>query len=74
MRERQWKATWYDRNLNHHEYIFYAPDNRVVAGIDFRLKLMDQGRPVPESFELEEGREVARVVPSLAEVARRGQR
>ncbi len=71
MRTRQWKAIWYDRDLNHHEYVFEAPDNRAVAGIDFRLKLIDQGRPVPAYFELEEGREVNRVVPSLAEIVRK---
>ncbi len=74
MEQRRWKASWYDRDLNYHEYVFDAPDNRAIAGIDFRLKLIDQGRPIPEHFELEEGRQINRIVPSLADVARREQK
>ncbi len=73
MRERQWIARWCDYNLNHYEYIFWAPDNRTIARIDFKLKLMSQGKQVPEFFELEEGREVVRVVPSLKELVERGE-
>lgn len=73
MHTRQWRATWRDQQGEMQEYIFLAPDNRVIAGIDFQLRLLDQGRPVPEMFELEEGRQVVAVVPSLKEVARRGQ-
>lgn len=73
MHTRQWRATWRDQQGERQEYIFLAPDNRVIAGIDFQLRLLDQGRSVPEVFELEEGRQVETVVPSLKEVARRGQ-
>ncbi len=74
MEQRQWIARWCDYNLNQHEYIFIDPDNRVIARIDFQLKLMGQGKKVPAYFELEEGRLINRVVPSVAEVARKEQR
>jgi hypothetical protein len=73
MHTRQWKATWRDQQGEPQAYVFLAPDNRVIAGVDFQFRLLDQGRPVPEIFELEEGRQVVTVVPSLREVARRGQ-
>lgn len=60
MHQRQWKATWTSPQGITHTYTFYAPDNRVIAGIDLRLKLMNQGRPLPEVFFLEEGRIIER--------------
>ena len=68
MNTRRWTAIWHDQQGNQQEYIFATTDNRVIAGIDFRLKLIEQGRPIPEFFTLEEGRPVVRVVPSLREL------
>lgn len=68
MYTRQWKATWSDQDGTRHEYIFATSDNRMIAGIDFRLQMLEQGITVPESFELEEGRRIVRVVPSLREL------
>lgn len=73
MHTRQWKATWTEQDGTQHEYIFTTDDNRVIAGIDFRMRLMDQGKPVPAFFELEEGRQVIQVVPSLKELVERGE-
>lgn len=73
MQERHWKATWTSPKGESCIYLFYAPDNRVIAGIDFRLKLMEQGKDIPERFTLEEGRLMAPVAPTLSEVARREQ-
>ena len=53
MNEQRWKATWRDQG-GEREYLFSAPDNRAVARVDFQLKLMAQGKPVPRAFELEE--------------------
>lgn len=55
MQERQWKVVWMGEEGEEHTYTFYAPDHRGVAGIDFRLKLIQQGRAVSQSFTLEEG-------------------
>ena len=73
MHTKQWKATWYDRELKHHECIFYAPDNWFIARVDFRFKLLAQGKPIPEFFELEEGANGVRVIPSLNELVERGE-
>lgn len=70
MYQRQWIVVWMDQG-HAHTCTFYAPDNRVIAGIDFRLKLMEQGRSVPEIFRLEEGRLIEHVAPSLGDVLRR---
>lgn len=61
MNERRWTATWYEGGYAR-EYIFSAPDSRGVARLDFQLKLLAQGRPIPEQFALVEGR---KMVPSL---------
>lgn len=57
MNNRRWKATWYeDGHLR--EYIFDAPENRMLARLDLQLKLIERGQPVPHTFELEEGNSV----------------
>lgn len=71
MYQRQWIATWTGQQGEAHTRTFYAPDNRVIAGIDLRLKLMEQGKPIPTAFQLEEGRLIVPVVPSLQEAMRR---
>ena len=73
MERRQWIARWYDENLKHNEYRFDAPDNRVIARIDFKLRLLGQGKKIPPFFDLQEGREVVRVVPSLKELVECGE-
>lgn len=73
MYTRRWKATWRDQSGHLQEYIFSAPDSRVIARVDFQIKLMDQGRPVPNLFDLEEGKIVVGVVPSIKELEERGQ-
>lgn len=70
MHQRQWIAAWLDQGKTY-TYTFYAPDNRMIAGIDFRLKIMKQGRPVPDAFHLEEGRLVERVAPDIRDILRR---
>lgn len=69
MNERRWKATWYEKG-SLREYIFTAPDNRALARVDLQLKLIEQGRPVPNAFELEEGQPVIPVVPSISTLRR----
>lgn len=54
MNKRRWKATWYEEG-HLREYIFYAPESRMLARVDLQLKLVEQGKPVPRTFELEEG-------------------
>lgn len=68
MHTRQWTARWTDPDGTEQEYRFTTDDNRVLAGIDFRMRLIEQGQPVPQYFMLEEGRKVIQVVPSLREV------
>lgn len=70
MNERRWKATWRDQKGYLQEYLFYAPDSRVLARIDFQLRLMEQGRPVPNVYELEEGTLVVQVVPRISTLRR----
>ena len=74
MYTRQWKAKWIDQDGRQNEYRFTTTDNRIIAGIDFRMKLIEQGRPVPAFFDLEEGRRVVRVVPSLRELEEKWKR
>jgi hypothetical protein len=45
---------WVDHLGRPREYLFLGVESRVVARIDFQLRLMDQGEPVPNEFELEE--------------------
>ena len=68
MHERQWKATWRDEDGEPHTCTFTAPDNRVIAQIDFQFKCIDRGLPIPQVFELEEGRKMIPVVPRLREI------
>ena len=68
MHERQWKASWRDENGELHTCTFTAPDNRVIAQIDFQFKCIDHGLPIPQVFELEEGRKMIPVVPRLREI------
>lgn len=68
MHTRRWKAAWIDSDGAQHEYHFASEDNRILAEIDFRMKLIDQGLPVPQYFTLEEGRKIIQVVPSLKEL------
>lgn len=64
MNERRWKALWRDQKGHLQEYRFTAPDDRILARIDFQLKWVQQGKPIPHHFELEEGYPVIQVVPS----------
>ncbi|MEO7022226.1 MAG: hypothetical protein ABI234_18910 [Ktedonobacteraceae bacterium] len=68
MHTRQWKATWTDQDGNPQQHTFNAPENRILAEIDFQFTRIEQGKPVPEQFTLEKGRQVMRVVPSLREL------
>lgn len=68
MHTRQWTARWITPDGIEQEYHFTTDDNRVLAGIDFRMKLIEQEKPVPQYFTLEEGRKVIQVVPSLREL------
>ncbi len=68
MHTRQWKATWRDQDGSPQEATFIAPENRILAEIDFQFTRIEQGKPVPEQFTLEKGRQVMRVVPSLREL------
>jgi hypothetical protein len=52
--ETRWIATWTDHMGQSREYLFYSVESRVIARVDFQLRLMDQGEPVPNEFELEE--------------------
>ncbi len=70
MNERRWKAIWYDQKGYLQEYLFNAPDSRVLARVDFQLKLMEQGRSIPSAYELEEGNLVVRVVPRISTLRR----
>lgn len=63
MNERRWKASWRDQKGYVQEYRFTAPDNRMLARIDFQLKWAQQGRPIPNNFALEEGHPVIHVAP-----------
>lgn len=54
MNEIPWSASWRDRQGNMRDLLFYAPVQRGIARIDFKLLLMRMGEPVPERFELEE--------------------
>jgi hypothetical protein len=50
----RWIATWTDRMGRPREYIFESEASRVIARVDFQLRLMEQREPVPNEFELEE--------------------
>jgi hypothetical protein len=61
----KWMATWIDHMGRSREYIFYSVDSRVVARVDFQLRLMDQSEKIPNEFELEEATMVLPTVPRL---------
>ncbi len=68
MRQR-WLAKWReDGKLYTHT--FESTENRILAEINFQFTRIDQGKPVPEQFTLEKGRQVMRVVPSQRELGR----
>jgi hypothetical protein len=67
--KQRWIATWHEGGYSQ-EYIFYAPGSRILARLDFQLKLIEQGKPVPTHFELEEGQPVIYVVPNAGTVRR----
>jgi hypothetical protein len=52
--KRRWRAIWRDQRGNLQEELFYAPDNRGLARIDFQLHLLEMQLPCPHTFELEE--------------------
>lgn len=54
MRKRQWIATWHTPDSKLHTYVFESIDSRGIAGIDFRLALLAQGRKVPQTYVLDE--------------------
>ncbi len=53
MRQR-WRASWIDASGKPIEFIFDSINNRMIAGIDLRLKSQYAGFRIPEKFELEE--------------------
>jgi hypothetical protein len=54
MNQTRWIATWVDHTGLSREYSFFSVESRVVARVDFQLRLMEQREPVPNEFELEE--------------------
>ncbi len=50
----RWLATWTDNRGREREYLFIGPDDRVLARLDFQLKLIDAREPVPNQFEIEQ--------------------
>jgi hypothetical protein len=50
----RWVATWKDQEGRERSYYFDAPDSRMIARLDFQLKLAEQHEQVPESFDLDE--------------------
>ena len=51
----RWRATWRDHRGQPRELVFEGPESRVVARVDFQLKLMEMGDAVPNQFDLDEG-------------------
>lgn len=51
--EQRWRARWLEDGKER-EYLFYSVKNRLVARIDFRLKLAEASTACPEVYELEE--------------------
>ncbi len=52
--EVRWVATWTDNTGREREYLFIGPDDRVLARLDFQLKLIDAKEAVPNQFEIEQ--------------------
>lgn len=63
--EIRWKATWTTTDGLLREFFFYSATSRAVARVDFLLKLMSQGQPIPDEYEVEEA------LPGLPTVPRR---
>ncbi len=54
--QQRWVARWINPNGMPQEFYFYSVHERMIALIDFMLKLMDMGTPRPNEYELEEAR------------------
>lgn len=52
--EIQWTACWTDAQGRTRELLFYGPQNRGIACIDFKWLLLSMKEPVPAHFEIEE--------------------
>ncbi len=49
----RWVAQWRQEG-ELMTYIFESTENRMIAGIDFRLSMIDHGYSVPETYFLDE--------------------
>lgn len=49
-----WIAKWRTPDSKLHTYQFESIENRMIAGIDFRLALIKQGQKVPQAYVLDE--------------------
>ena len=56
MHQQYWIARWITPDGTAHEVIFPSMQERMIARIDFVLKLMDMDIPRPNEYELEEAR------------------
>ena len=68
MQERRWTAIWTNQYGEVQTYRFLAPDHRLLARVDFLLLMLAGPSALPLHVQLEAGRLVRRVVPSLEEV------
>ena len=66
----RWVARWLTQDNKPQAYIFTAPDNRMIARLDFRLKMIDMGVVAPQHFEVDE----YSVILKAVQQARRGAR
>lgn len=55
--QQRWRARWIAPDGAPYEYIFSSTTSRVVARVDFMLKVMDLGCQLPVVYELEEANE-----------------
>lgn len=51
--KQRWIAKWRQEGKLM-TYIFESTENRMIAGIDFRLALADMREPIPTAYYLEE--------------------
>ena len=49
-----WRATWVDARGRRRELLFNGSPHRGIARIDFQLKVVERGEPLPGAFHLEE--------------------
>lgn len=49
-----WVATWYDKFGKLCTHTFRSVESRIVAGVDFRLALLDLGMSIPAEYTLDE--------------------